>query len=315
MNLEDNNKEIQFEYYYGKEAEQFSFYRVPRMLIKEDCFKVLSSDAKLLYGLMLDRMGVSIKNGWLDDNSRAYIIYTVEDVMGDLGCGKDKAIKVMAELDCKKGIGLIEKVRRGLGKPDIIYVKNFVINNKADEDMDRLQEVGKTEFKKSSKQSLASRQNNIQEVDENVSNYININYLNKSYNNHINQNDKADGYDEIDNYKQIIKDNLEYDFYMENADIDTKENLQEIYEIICDVVCVKRHTLRIGKEDYPYKMVRDRFLQLKYSHVEYVMKCLSDTTSKKHNIRSYLITALYNAPTTINNYYKQEVQHDLFNQE
>jgi len=106
---------LQFDYYYGAEAEQFSFYRVPRMLIKDENFKGLSSDAKLLYGLMLDRMSLSIKNGWFDNDNRAYIIYTIDNIMEDLGCGKDKAVKVVAELDQKKGIGLIEKVRRGLG--------------------------------------------------------------------------------------------------------------------------------------------------------------------------------------------------------
>ena len=113
---------IKFDYYYGIEAEQFSFYRVPRLLIKDERFKGLSSDAKLLYGLMLDRMSLSMKNGWLDDENRAYIIYTVDAIMEDLGCGKDKAIKVLAELDTNKGIGLVERIRRGLGKPDIIYV-------------------------------------------------------------------------------------------------------------------------------------------------------------------------------------------------
>ena len=104
---------------------QFSFYRVPRLLIKDERFKGLSSDAKLLYGLMLDRMSLSMKNGWLDDENRAYIIYAVENIMEDLGCSKPTCIKVIRELDSDNGIGLIEKKRRGLGKPDIIYVKNF----------------------------------------------------------------------------------------------------------------------------------------------------------------------------------------------
>ena len=118
---------LQFNYYYGIEAEQFSFYRVPRLLIKDKRFKGLSSDAKLLYGLMLDRMSLSMKNGWLDKENRAYIHYTVENIMEDLGCSRGTCIKILAELDSKKGIGLIEKKRQGLGRPDIIYVKNFVI--------------------------------------------------------------------------------------------------------------------------------------------------------------------------------------------
>ena len=115
-----------FDYFYGIEANQFSFYRIPRMLIKDPHFKELSSDAKLLYGLMLDRMAMSIKNGWLDEDNRVYIYYTLEDIMEDLGCARATCVRILSELDAKKGIGLIEKKRQGLGKPDIIYVKNFV---------------------------------------------------------------------------------------------------------------------------------------------------------------------------------------------
>ncbi len=149
-----------FNYYYGIEAEQFTFYRVPRLLIKDKRFKGLSSDAKLLYGLMLDRMSLSMKNGWLDDENRVYIVYTLDAIMEDLGCGKDKAVKVLAELDSVKGIGLIEKIRRGQGKPDIIYVKNFVLSSednieeKEGLNADKNTEVGKTEVKKSEKPTL-----------------------------------------------------------------------------------------------------------------------------------------------------------------
>lgn len=148
---------MRFDYYYGIEAEQFSFYRVPRLLIKDVRFKGLSSDAKLLYGLMLDRMSLSMKNGWVDDENRAYIYYTVENVMEDLGCAKEKCIKIIAELDSKKGIGLIEKKRQGLGKPDIIYVKNFTsleennyeFEKKEPSNTDVYTEVRKSNFKKS----------------------------------------------------------------------------------------------------------------------------------------------------------------------
>lgn len=328
---------LKFDYYYGAEAEQFSFYRVPRMLIKDENFKGLSSDAKLLYGLMLDRMGLSIKNGWFDNDNRAYIIYTIDNIMEDLGCGKDKAVKVVAELDQKKGIGLIEKIRRGLGKPDLIYVKNFINSKKETLNTDKSTEVGKTEFKKLEKSNSRSRESRNQEVDKvgfnntdkptfvslekriqevgNAdSNYTNNNYTDNSYNNliYLSSEDGIDGNDDIQKYINIIKRNLEYDFFMEHGDKITKEYLQEIYDVICDVVCVKRKSVRIGGEDYPYQMVRDRFLRLNHCHLEYVMECLKNTTTKKHNIKSYLITTLYNAPSTINHYYQQEVQHDLY---
>ena len=158
---------LRFDYYYGVEAEQFSFYRVPRLLIKDERFRGLSSDAKLLYGLMLDRMSLSMKNGWLDDENRAYIIYTIDNIREDLGCSKEKAVKVLAELDKAKGIGLVEKIRRGLGKPDIIYVKNFVIQDegrKEPSNADVSAEVGKTDFKRSEKPTSRSQENRLQEV-------------------------------------------------------------------------------------------------------------------------------------------------------
>ena len=119
------SERLTLDYYYGIEAEQFSFYRVPRLLIKDERFRGLSSDAKLLYGLMLDRMSLSMKNKWIDAQNRAYIVYKIEEAMEDLGCARATCVKIFKELDCENGIGLIEKVRLGLGKPDIIYVKNF----------------------------------------------------------------------------------------------------------------------------------------------------------------------------------------------
>ena len=153
---------LQLDYYYGIEAEQFSFYRVPRLLIKDERFKKLSSDAKLLYGLMLDRMSLSMKNEWFDDENRAYIIYTIDSIMEDLGCAKEKAVKVLAELDSVMGIGLVEKVRRGLGKPDIIYVKNFAslaenIDEKKSANTDKITEVGESNFKKSENRTSGSQ--------------------------------------------------------------------------------------------------------------------------------------------------------------
>ena len=116
---------FEFEYFYGNETEQFSFYRIPKMLFKEKMFKDVSAEAKVLYGLMLDRTGLSAKNGWLDEENRVYIVYTIAEIMEDLNCADQKAGKLLSELDTVKGIGLIERKRQGLGKPNIIYVKNF----------------------------------------------------------------------------------------------------------------------------------------------------------------------------------------------
>ena len=338
---------LRFDYYYGIEAEQFSFYRVPRLLIKDERFKGLSSDAKLLYGLMLDRMSLSMKNGWLDDENRAYIIYTIDNIREDLGCSKEKAVKVLAELDADKGIGLVEKIRRGLGKPDIIYVKNFIIQNEdrkepfnADVSTEvgktdfkrsekptsrsqenRLQEVGKTDFSRSEKLTSRGRENQLQEVGKSDPNYTDYNQTEKnhidvSYPNPINQSvGKADVIDVIDEtsaYMALIRDNLEYEHHMKYDQYGDRDMYEEIYETVCDVVCVKRRTIRINGEDYPYELVKSRFLKLNSSHVEYVMGCIKETVTKITNIRAYLITALYNAPSTMSHYYQQAVQHDMY---
>ena len=123
-------QEIQFDYFRGMEAEQYSFYRVPKVLFTAECFKSLSCEAKVLYGLMLDRMSLSIKNRWFDEEDRVYIIFTVEEIAELLNCGTQKAVKLMKELDSNQGIGLIEKKSLGLGKPNVIYVKNFLVKEK-----------------------------------------------------------------------------------------------------------------------------------------------------------------------------------------
>lgn len=114
-----------YDYFYGGQSESFSFYRIPRQLITGEEFRNLSTDAKLLYGLMLDRMGLSARNGWYDELDRVYIYYTVEEITEDLCCGHNKAVRLLAELDTK-GVGLIERKKQGQGKPTMIYVKQFV---------------------------------------------------------------------------------------------------------------------------------------------------------------------------------------------
>ena len=111
-----------FDYFYGQSGEMFSYFRVPKILFRDIKFKDLSTDAKTLYGILLDRMGLSVKNGWLDEQGRVYIIFPVQEVMDALGCADNKATKLFRELE---NAGLVERKRRGLGKPNLIYVKNF----------------------------------------------------------------------------------------------------------------------------------------------------------------------------------------------
>ena len=385
---------LKFDYYYGVQSEQFSFYRIPRLLIKDQHFKGLSSDAKLLYGLMLDRMALSMKNHWLDNENRAYIIYSISNVMEDINCSKPTCVKIMKELD---SFGLIERKRKGLGKPDIIYVKNFAVledSQEQDEEssdaadtfeenkpvmgnenitsegkQDELPEVKDFNFNNEAyglemvetgeifkeKEQISpnvgvnsgiSKKSELPEVKDfnfwnektltsggkeslplevkNLApNYNNNNYNNQSYN-YINQSyqsnlssqadqackDEIDTIGNTDAYIQQIKKNLDYDFYMTNdvAYMD-KDLLKELFVIICDVVCTKSETIKISGYVYSCDYVRSKFLRLTSNHVMYVMDCIKNITTKIANIKAYLLVALFNAPSTIDHYYQQEIRH------
>ena len=115
------------DYFCGDKEIQFSHFRIPRQLITHPRFKPLSADAKLLYGMLLNRMSLSAKNGWHDNTGRGYIYFTVKEVCEAIGCGRNKAMRLLAELDTSKGIGLIERVKQGQGKPDRIFVKRITV--------------------------------------------------------------------------------------------------------------------------------------------------------------------------------------------
>lgn len=338
---------LKFDYFYGVQSDQFSFYRIPRLLIKDPHFKGLSSDAKLLYGLMLDRMALSMKNHWLDNENRAYIIYSISNVMEDINCSKPTCVKIMKELD---SFGLIERKRKGLGKPDVIYVKNFAVLEDSQEQeessdvadtfeenesvvsnenitsegkQDELPEVKDFNFWNEKTLTSGGKESLPLEVKNLAPNYNNNNYNNQSYN-YINQSyqsnlssqadqackDEIDTIGNTDAYIQQIKKNLDYDFYMTNdvAYMD-KDLLKELFVIICDVVCTKSETIKISGYVYPCDYVRSKFLKLTSNHVMYVMDCIKNTTTKIANIKAYLLVALFNAPSTIDHYYQQEIRH------
>ena len=270
-----------------------------------------------------------MKNGWLDDENRAYIIYTVDAIMEDLGCSKPTCTKIMRELDSENGIGLIEKKRRGLGKPDIIYVKNFfsVPDEKEENEPsnpDVSTEVKKFNFKKQKNLTSGSKEIVPQEVNDffpnyNNTNHNNFNYNDMNYTNPINQSGnesktekRIDLMDDVNAYIELIKENIEYEHHMKYDDWQNKALYEELFEVICEVVCVKRTTIRIAGEDYPYELVKSKFLKLNSGHLKYVIGCMHDTNTKITNIKAYMVTALYNAPSTINHYYQQEVQHDMY---
>lgn len=124
---------IKLKYFYGDEPDRLCFYRIPKVLFTKEYFSGLSTDAKVLYGLMLDQMSMSRENRWLDDDNRVYIYFSVQRACAYLGCKKDKALKLFTELDSETGIGLIERIKRGQGKSDLIYVMSFDLPKDAED--------------------------------------------------------------------------------------------------------------------------------------------------------------------------------------
>lgn len=318
---------VEFDYFHDYESEQFAFYRIPKVLFTDDYFRNLSSDAKVLYGLMLDRMALSIKNRWIDEDNRVYIIFSLEQVMKYMNCGRDKGMKTLAELDTKKGIGLIERVKQGFGKPDIIYVKSFVLKKKPEPmepetDSGELQfdEVGNADLSQSEKPTCRGRKNRpnvvdktdlswsekptyrgrecrsteVGKTDPNYTYYNNtdlsdndmnnINLINPSGEVTEKQADRMDGMDVINAYTAIVKENIDYDVLIQGCRLGDKEYIDEIVELMAETISFKRENMSIGNVEYPYQFVKNKLLKVESSHIQYVLECLHDNTTK---IRKY----------------------------
>ena len=305
---------VTFDYFYGNGADAFSFYRIPKLLFTYDYFKNLSTDAKVLYGLMLDRMGLSVKNRWFDSDNRAYIYFSIEDAMELLNCGKNKAIKSMQELDNEQGIGLIEKRRQGMGKANIIYVKSFsVVENSKFTNQTSI-EVEDTEvysINRSLEQTSRGLQIKLQEVyKEDTNNTKKSNTDSSDTESNLIVSKDEIGLDEMDVYAEIIKENLELDIMRERYPYN-QELLDGIHDLILETVLSKRKTIIIASNEYPAALVKAKFLKLNAMHLEYVIDCLNGNTSKVGNIKKYLLAVLFNAPSTISGYYQAAVNHDM----
>ena len=304
-------------YFYGDEAMQFTYFRIPCQLITHLRFKHLSTDSKLLYGMLLDRMSLSIKNEWYDDTGRVYIYYTVDEVCSNLNCGRDKAMRLLAELDTGKGVGLIERKKQGQGKPTRIYVKRFTTQEippqpeKKPEPPAPPPGVEFTDVQKSDFPTSRRRKNPPQEVEETDPNQTKRNQLD------FIQPDpsiyppapsgRQMGIDRCE-VREEVKENIEYEHLRQELPYDDVESL---LELIVDVLSSTSSTIRIGGEVLPVDAVRRRFRQLDSEHIKYIIDSMSQTTTKINNIRAYLLTALYNAPITIGPYYSAAVRHDF----
>lgn len=301
---------MSFEYFYGGQSEAFSFYRIPRQLVTGAEFRHLSTDAKLLYGMMLDRMGLSARNGWYDELDRVYIYYTIDEITEDLCCGHNKAVRLLAELDTK-GIGLIERKKQGQGKPAMIYVKQFVETApptpRGKPANSRLPKTGSADV---SKEEVQTSQNETSRLSETGSadfpkgdaSYTDKNKTDFSY------TDPSIHPPDDGEIEASVREQIDYPLLAEQYPHDDPDC---ILQLLCDVLTSTAPTTRIGNENLPTAKVQERFRRLTFEHIAYVLDALRETTTKIWNIRAYLLTALYNAPLTIGPYYAAAVRHDF----
>ena len=288
-----------YDYFYGRQAEQFSFYRVPKILFTEDKFWNVSTDAKLLYGILLDRMNLSAANGWLDDEGRVYIIFTIDEIKSALGCAEKKSVKLLDELE--KKCGLIERKRQGLGKPNLIYVKNFVTD------------AVERQFLNCQKDNSGIVENTIQDLSKGQGNNTDINNTEFSNTDPFFPSDSCgkdvDGTDEFRRYYQYFYEQLYMDYLKKDFPYD-HDTLDLILHLIIEVMCSNRKQIRIASDDKPTEIVRSTFMKLDSEHIRFVMDGFKENTTDVRNIKQYLLASIYNAPYTIGPHYDAKVRHD-----
>ncbi len=272
---------------------------MPKVLFTSERFKDLSAESKTLYGIMLDRVSLSVKHNWIDEGGRVYIIYTIEQIMADLSCGNKKAGQLLDELERKAG--LIERKRQGLGKPNMIYVKNFIsaVDNSVGGHFLKCQNDTSGSVKITSLEVSKRHGTN---TDLNNTDYIDTDPI-------LSGSDD-EGMRIRKEYEEYFRSSLEIEALLRDDPYE-EETIMGILDILVDTCCTKRKAIRIAGDDKPAEVVKSQLMKLTAEHIRYVLKCLTKNSTKVRNIRQYLLTALYNAPTTISPYYQAWVNNDM----
>lgn len=281
---------MKYDYFYGQQGDQFSFYRIPKALFQDERFDPLCTDAKLLYGLLLDRMSLSSKSGWMDESGRVYIIFTIEQIMEALRCSDRTATKLLKQLETA---GLIERKRQGLGKPNLIFVKNFAsvpIQNR------NFFASGSEESTIQDPKILRCTNTDSSKTEDSDTDPI--------------LPDEEDGMGTRTRCEDYFLQSLEADVLVQQHP-DDEDLIYQIIDLLVDTCSTRRKMVRIAGDDKPAEVVRARLKKLTADHISYVLKCLSENTAEVRNLKQYLLTSLYNAPTTMSLYYQNQTNHDL----
>ena len=312
-----------FNYFTSGEIDKFTFYRMPKVLITDDYFKKISCEAKLLYGLLLDRAGLSKKRKWIDEKNRLYVYLKNEEAMEMLNVGKNKAVAIFKELE---DIELIIRKKQGQGKPTRIYVMNFAEVLEDASDMQTSYE--KTEKEVLTPENQTSEKNNIEKEVLTPKNQTSKSLKMGSHPFYIeNKTEKSKTNLSINQEKREVRqksdviDGIDYNAHkcvaMEQIDFNrlsgeySLERIAEIVELIAFVYSTPQSSLPIGGAQTDIQLVRERFSQLEYEHIQYVLDCVSQAQTKISNRRNYLLTCLFSAPITIDGYYANQVAHDM----
>ncbi len=352
--------ENRFDYYYGAEGDQFSFIRIPKLMLLDPKFKDLSLGAKVLYGLLLDRMNYSVKHGWIDENNHVYIRYKIKDIMATLDLAEKTATKYLMELE---NIGLVEKLKVGLGQGNVLYVKNFISPDLRDKAFitgkncgngdsgyyskklgtpkspSKPPENGTSEASKinitaknggngtvdfagneaaksggdetadfaghSKKESIDNKYNNTQSNPSADDVYLNI------YKGRIVRTVGEDRIDEIDGsmvFRTGLMEQIEYDSLCDDYP-DDMGRVDEILETMVEMMLCAALKQTISGNEYSSEMVKQRIMRIHRQHIEYMLECLSKSTTKITNVKAYLKATIFNAQTTIDSYYQAEFNH------
>ena len=279
------------DYFYGQSGELFSYFRIPKALFQDCRFRQLSTDARTLYGILLDRMSLSVKNGWLDEQGRVYIIYTVREVQESLCCAEHKAVKLFRELE---DIDLIERKRRGLGRPSLIYVKDFS------------SELPKAQVQNCPNSNSGAAESATLEQPKPQANKTDKN------NTEMNEPDPIHSGNIREQLEDYFYQVLEVDLLLRLCP-DDEDTIYQIVDLLVDTCATNRKLLHIAGDDKPAEVVRSRFMKLNADHIRFVLKCLAENSSPIRNMKQYLLASLYNAPTTMQLSYQNQTNHDLAN--
>ena len=311
----------EFDYYYGVEAEQFTFVRVPKVLFTDkEHFGSLSNDARILYGFLLERMSLSRKNNLIDARNRVYIIFPIDEIAEIMGVCHEKALNILKELDEQNGIGLVKKKRRGLGLPSILYVKNFIINDGVEavpekpsnhsepqERLDnnaptsrsrenRFQEVGKTDSNNTDKNNTEMSYTDIQSINQSVADLQNFS---PGAAPSVENAGLIDGIDR-NAVEEAVKKQIDYDCLMSFKDDAVVKMVEEIKDLIVDVLCGERTVISEGKR-VSEETAKAAYRKITFEHVQYVLHSLLNYPDKISRIDRFLTVSLFNSVYMLTN--------------